>query len=154
MSQIESAITSADYIVNPGETSRLKSAESAITSNDYISSDVYGLGGGIAYTAGNIGTGFASVFDNIGKLFKGTGYFLSGEKKLAQRTFTKKTSSERYQEQLQEKYRPGKVASFMGEVGGGVGQSLAYAAMAAATAGAGAAIGIGGGRSQCLVEDR
>lgn len=145
MSQIESAITSADYIVNPGETSRPKSAESAITSNDYISSDVYGLGGGIAYTAGNIGTGFASVFDNIGKLFKGTGYFLSGEKKLAQRTFTKKTSSERYQEQLQEKYRPGKVASFMGEVGGGVGQSLAYAAMAAATAGAGAAIGIGGG---------
>ena len=34
MSQIESAITSADYIVNPGETSRPKSAESAITSND------------------------------------------------------------------------------------------------------------------------
>ena len=126
-------------------TSETKPKETGYVKEDLIGKDVYGLGGGIAYTLGNTGAGLASVFENIGKLFEGVGYSIAKEKQLAQQAFERKTSSERYQEQLQEKYRPGKVASFMGEVGGGVGQSLAYAAMAAATAGAGAAIGIGGG---------
>lgn len=141
----ERLITPVDYILNPSDTPLPKTPELLITPKDYMGTDVYGFGGGIGYTAGNVGAGFVSVFENIGKLFAGIGYSIAGEKKLAQATFAKKTESERYQEQLQEKYRPGKVASFMGEVGAGVGQSLAYASMAAATAGAGAVLGIGGG---------
>ena len=141
----ERLINAVDYILNPSDTPLPKTPERLITPKDYIGTDVYGLGGGIGYTAENVGAGFASVFENIGKLFQGAGYWLAGEKKLSQATFAKKTESERYQEQLQEKYRPGKVASFMGEVGAGVGQSLAYAAMAAATAGVGSLVGVGGG---------
>lgn len=117
-----------------------KENETGYVRENLIGTDVYGLGGGIAYTAGNIGAGFVSVFENIGKLFEGVGYSITGEKELAQAAFSEKTRSERYQEKLQEKYRPGGVASFMGEVGAGIGQSLAYAAMVAATAGAGSAI--------------
>ena len=125
--------------------SETKKKETGYAKEDLIGTDVYGLGGGVAYTLGNTGAGLVSVFENIGKLFEGAGYFFTGERKLAQVAFSQKTSSERYQEQLQEKYRPGKVASFMGEVGAGVGQSLAYAAMAAATAGVGSLVGVGGG---------
>ena len=122
-----------------------KEKETGYVKENLIGTDVYGLGGGIAYTAGNIGAGLVSVFENIGKLFEGVGYSITGEKELAKAAFTEKSETERYQEKLQEKYRPGKVASFMGEVGAGVGQSLAYASMVVATAGAGAALGVGGG---------
>ena len=145
MAKVESATNFVDYVVNPAESAlSIPKTESAITSKDYVGTNVYGLGGGIAYTAGNIKSGFVSVFENIGKLFEGVGYSITGDKKLAQSAFSEKTESEKYQEKLQAKYRPGGVASFMGEIGAGVGQSLAYASMVVATAGAGAALSVGG----------
>lgn len=144
--QIQSNINEKNYLNTLENTTiRPSKIESYINEKNYIGTDLYGIGGGVAYSLSNVGSGFASVFENIGKLFQGSGYWLIGEKELAQATFAKKTISEKAQEELQAEFRPGKVTSFMGEVGAGVGQSLAYAAMAAATAGAGAAIGIGGG---------
>ena len=69
----ERLINSVDYILNPGDTPLPKTPERLITPKDYVGTDVYGLGGGIGYTAGNVGSGFASVFENIGKLFQGAG---------------------------------------------------------------------------------
>lgn len=121
-----------------------KQAEVGYTIQDMVGTDVEGVGGAITYTGANVGLGFVSVFENIGKLFEGV-IASAKDKRLGQQVFARKTTTEQYQEQLQEKYRPCKVTSFAGQVGAGVGQSLAYAAMVTATMGAGAALGIGGG---------
>lgn len=145
MKETDSVLGTKDYVLSSDFSTIPDYSESVLRTKDSGLTDIYGFGGGVSYTAGNVGAGLVSVFENIGKLFSGLGYTISGQKRFAQATFSERTESEKYQEKLKKKYKPGKAASFMGEIGAGVGQSLAYAAMAAATAGAGAAIGIGGG---------
>lgn len=82
-------------------------------------------GNAAVYTAKNIGIGLAGIGEGVKDLLVSSAAQLSGDKAYAKYLYNKSTVGD-WKKSLDESYNPGKVMSFVGDVGQGLGQSAAF----------------------------
>ena len=82
-----------------------------------------GLGEGLGYIAGNIGIGAAGIVEGVTDLVSAAGLAITGQGDKAKQVFMDSWSGE-WKEALDDWYNPNAAMSFIGDVGGGIGNSL------------------------------
>ena len=103
-----------DYVVTPEQNFSDVAKEETKTDKSFW--------GKVKYVGGRTVAGFAGVFEGVGKLANTTVAVASGDKRMA-KYYAKKSSVGEWKADMEEKYTPGVVLSFIGDAMEGVGQS-------------------------------
>ena len=105
---------------------------------------------GAAYLGGSLAVGLASPFEGITDLVTATAAWITGDKDYAEYVY-KNNVTGGWQNALDDKYQPSDAMKTAGEIVGGVGQTLSYAAMSALTVGLGSAVAGGSAAASATV---